>query len=137
MLTEDSMDEEFYKSPLTQEQKWLTEYHNNQNRSSQKNDSSSYSFSTDYSSELEEVYEQFAKYIQILVHYYYKFKIYLYLHRWLDGDAALNENGNKLDSRDEAILSFANSLLKRTLSESFVGVPLTEGSLSTAGTNKQ
>lgn len=58
------MDEEFYKSPLTQEQKWLNEY---QNRSSQKNDSSSYSFSTDYSSELEEVYEQFAKYLKILI----------------------------------------------------------------------
>lgn len=63
------MDEEFYKSPLTQEQKWLNEFHNNQNRSSQKNDSSSYSFSTDYSSELEEVYEQFAKYFKVLINY--------------------------------------------------------------------
>lgn len=38
-----------------------------------------------------------------------------------------------MDPRDEAVLRFANSLLKRTLSESFVGVPLTDGCVSSMG----
>lgn len=67
--------------------------------------------SSEFSSELEEVYEQFSK--------------------WLD-DPIIKENVEKLDPRDEAVLNFANSLLKRTLSESFVGVPLTEGCISSA-----
>lgn len=50
--------------------------------------------------------------------------------RWLDNEPLLKDKVKKLDSRDEAILSFANSLLKRTLSESFVGVSLTEGCVS-------
>lgn len=65
--------------------------------------------SSDYSSELEEVYEQFSK--------------------WLD-DPILKDNIKALDPRDEAVLNFASSLLKRTLSESFVGVPLTEGCIT-------
>lgn len=65
--------------------------------------------SSDFSSELEEVYEQFSK--------------------WLE-DPIIKENAEKLDPRDEAVLSFASSLLKRTLSESFVGVPLTDGCIS-------
>lgn len=65
--------------------------------------------SSEFSSELEEVYEQFSK--------------------WLE-DPIIKENVEKLDPRDEAVLSFANSLLKRTLSESFVGVPLTDGCIS-------
>lgn len=65
--------------------------------------------SSDFSSELEEVYEQFSK--------------------WLD-DPIIKENVEKLDPRDEAVLNFASSLLKRTLSESFVGVPLTDGCIS-------
>lgn len=65
--------------------------------------------SSEFSSELEEVYEQFSK--------------------WLD-DPILKENVDKLDPRDEAVLNFASSLLKRTLSESFVGVPLTDGCIS-------
>lgn len=32
--------------------------------------------------------------------------------------------------RDLAVIEFAGSLLKRTLSETFVGVPLTEGDIS-------
>ena len=40
------------------------------------------------------------------------------------------EKVRELDSRDEALLQFASSLLKRTLSESFVGVPITEDGLS-------
>lgn len=62
--------------------------------------------SSEFSSELEEVYEQFSK--------------------WLE-DPIMKENVEKLDPRDEAVLNFASSLLKRTLSESFVGVPLTDG----------
>lgn len=67
--------------------------------------------SSEFSSELEEVYEQFSK--------------------WLD-DPIIKENVGKLEPRDEAVLSFATSLLKRTLSESFVGVPLTDGCLTSA-----
>lgn len=60
VLTEE--DEDYHEGPMTQEQRWLNRFQRKQNgSSSHKNDSSSYSFSTDYSSELEEVYEQFAK----------------------------------------------------------------------------
>lgn len=65
--------------------------------------------SSEFSSELEEVYEQFSK--------------------WLD-DPIIKDNGKTLDARDEAVLTFASSLLKRTLSESFVGVPLTDGCIT-------
>lgn len=58
---------------------------------------------------MEEVYEQFSK--------------------WLD-DPILKDNVTNLDARDEAVLRFASTLLKRTLSESFVGVPLTDGCLA-------
>ncbi|KAH9634183.1 hypothetical protein HF086_001385 [Spodoptera exigua] len=64
--------------------------------------SSKYSFSTEYTSELEEVYEQF--------------------NQWLNDpivDAESGEHKNReLDSRDLAVIRFAGSLLKRTLSES-------------------
>lgn len=64
-----------------------------------------------FSSELEEVYEQFS--------------------RWLDDPILETDKGTKkqLDGRDLAVVRFAGSLLKRTLSESFAGVPvpLTEG----------
>lgn len=49
--------------------------------------------------------------------------------KWLD-DPILKDNIKSLDPRDEAVLNFASSLLKRTLSESFVGVPLTEGCIT-------
>lgn len=62
--------------------------------------------SSDFSSELEEIYEQFSK--------------------WLD-DPILKDNVKNLDARDETVLKFAGSLLKRTLSESYVGIPLTDG----------
>lgn len=71
----------------------------------------SFDATTELSSELEEVYEQFSK--------------------WLD-DPILKDNVKNLDSRDEAVLKFASSLLKRTLSESFVGVPLTDGCLASS-----
>lgn len=51
--------------------------------------------------------------------------------KWLD-DPIIKENVDRLDPRDEALLNFASSLLKRTLSESFVGVPLTDGCISSA-----
>ncbi|XP_046669036.1 uncharacterized protein LOC124359929 isoform X2 [Homalodisca vitripennis] len=67
--------------------------------------SSRYSFSTEYSSDLEGVYEQ--------------------LGRWLDeaGDS-IDGEADRQRLRDMAVVQFAGSLLKRTLSESFVGVPL-------------
>lgn len=49
--------------------------------------------------------------------------------RWLE-EPISSEKPKKLDARDEAVLRFANSLLKRTLSESFVGVPFSEDGLS-------
>nr|XP_049698791.1 uncharacterized protein LOC110371351 isoform X4 [Helicoverpa armigera] len=64
--------------------------------------SSKYSFSTEYTSELEEVYEQF--------------------NQWLNDPIVDSESGEhknrELDSRDLAVIRFAGSLLKRTLSES-------------------
>ncbi|CAH2068829.1 unnamed protein product, partial [Iphiclides podalirius] len=64
--------------------------------------SSKYSFSTEYTSELEEVYEQF--------------------NHWLNdpiGKNAIEDNKSReLDPRDMAVIRFAGSLLKRTLSES-------------------
>lgn len=62
-----------------------------------------------FSSELEEVYQQFSK--------------------WLANPIIETEKGTKreLDSRELAVVHFAGSLLKRTLSESFAGVPLSEG----------
>lgn len=74
---------------------------------------SKYSFgnSTEFSSELEEIYEQFSK--------------------WID-DPVIKDNVKELDPRDEAVLRFASSLLKRTLSESFVGIPLTDGYISSS-----
>lgn len=44
----------------------------------------------------------------------------------MHADDNANKSGRQLDTRDEAIVSFAQSLLKRTLSESFVGMPLTD-----------
>ncbi|XP_035895243.1 uncharacterized protein LOC118504633 isoform X1 [Anopheles stephensi] len=73
------------------------------------NESSKYSFDSDLGSELEEVYEKFAK--------------------WLE-EPISTDKPKKLDARDEAVLKFANSLLKRTLSESFVGIPFTEECLA-------
>uniref|UniRef100_A0A182PBB0 poly(ADP-ribose) glycohydrolase n=1 Tax=Anopheles epiroticus TaxID=199890 RepID=A0A182PBB0_9DIPT len=73
------------------------------------NESSKYSFDSDLGSELEEVYEKFAK--------------------WLE-EPISTDKPKKLDARDEAVLKFANSLLKRTLSESFVGIPFTEECLT-------
>ncbi|KOB75638.1 putative H23L24.5 [Operophtera brumata] len=69
--------------------------------------SSKYSFSTEYTSELEEVYEQF--------------------NQWLSDPIVDAESGEhktrELDSRDLAVIRFAGSLLKRTLSESMASGP--------------
>lgn len=69
-------------------------------------DSSKYSFDTE-ESELEEIYDQLAK--------------------WLADP--LDCKDRKLDSRDKAVLKFADSLLKRALSESFLGEPIDDSSL--------
>ncbi|KAL0895574.1 hypothetical protein ABMA27_011672 [Loxostege sticticalis] len=69
--------------------------------------SSKYSFSTEYTSELEEVYEQF--------------------NQWLNDPIVESGTGEhktrELDSRDLAVIRFAGSLLKRTLSESMACGP--------------
>lgn len=69
-------------------------------------DSSSYSFETE-ESELDEIYDQLAK--------------------WLADP--LDSKDRKLDSRDKAVLRFADSLLKRALSESFLGEQIDDGAL--------
>lgn len=61
---------------------------------------------SDFCSELEEVYEQLAK--------------------WLE-DPIVADESRELDARDRAVVRFAGSLLKRALSESFAGVPVQEG----------
>ncbi|KRT79940.1 hypothetical protein AMK59_6474, partial [Oryctes borbonicus] len=111
ILHEESLDENFLKDSLQQEQQWIDKFKSKQTNLSRKesNKSSDCSVSTEYSSELEEVYEQFSK--------------------WLQNPVIETEKGTKkeLDARDLAVVQFAGSLLKRTLSESFAGVPLTEG----------
>ncbi|KAI5714589.1 hypothetical protein M8J77_002142 [Diaphorina citri] len=66
----------------------------------QRGNSSKYSFSTDYTSDsLDEVYET--------------------LNKWLDESTTIAHN-----ERNLAVMQFASNLLKRTLSESFVGIPM-------------
>ncbi|CRK97424.1 CLUMA_CG010813, isoform A [Clunio marinus] len=69
-------------------------------------DSSKYSFDTE-ASELEEIYDQLAK--------------------WLNDP--LDNKERKLDERDKAVLKFADSLLKRALSESFIGEVIDDSTL--------
>lgn len=59
-------------------------------------------------------------------------EVYEQLSRWLDESMEeklplTSTNVQQQKIRDNTIIQFAGSLLKRTLSESFVGVPLTEG----------
>ncbi|GFG28940.1 hypothetical protein Cfor_00345 [Coptotermes formosanus] len=106
MLHEDSLDDQFLRESLQQEREWIDKFRNKRPGALSRLDtsnSSKFSFSTEYSSELEELYEQYS--------------------RWLDD---VDEN-RELDARDIAVVRFAGSLLKRTLSDSFAGVPLTEG----------
>ncbi|XP_060518862.1 uncharacterized protein LOC132697396 isoform X2 [Cylas formicarius] len=86
------------------EKQLVDKFDNNQSSLSRK--SSECSFTTEYSSELEEVYEQFT--------------------HWLENPILQIETGTKkqLDARELAVVRFAGSLLKRTLSESFAGVPV-------------
>ncbi|XP_043480627.1 uncharacterized protein LOC122510220 isoform X2 [Leptopilina heterotoma] len=113
VLRDETVDEEFLKVSLEAEQKWLGRFRQSQPAMFQKKDSSAssrYSFSTEYSSdfcsELEEVYEQLSK--------------------WLEEPGEADEN-REMDPRDQAVVRFAGSLLKRALSESFAGVPVQEG----------
>lgn len=39
----------------------------------------------------------------------------------------MTDENRELDARDQAVVRFAGSLLKRALSESFAGVPVQEG----------
>ncbi|XP_074031145.1 uncharacterized protein [Leptinotarsa decemlineata] len=123
-LQEDSLDESFLENSLQQEKQWIDKFKTKQTTLNRKesNKSSEYSFSTEYSSELEEVYEQFS--------------------RWLDNPLLEEtEKGVKreLDAREVAVVRFAGSILKRTLSESFVGipVPLTESCDPNSGNNEE
>ncbi|XP_078039058.1 uncharacterized protein LOC144471154 isoform X1 [Augochlora pura] len=112
VLRDETVDEEFLKESLEAEQKWLGRFRQNQSTLQRRDTSASsrYSFSTEYNSdfcsELEEVYEQLAK--------------------WLEDPIAADES-RELDARDRAVVRFAGSLLKRALSESFAGVPVQEG----------
>ncbi|XP_018336624.1 uncharacterized protein LOC108745068 isoform X2 [Agrilus planipennis] len=114
-LKEDSLDENFLNESLNQEKQWINKFKSKQSALSKKDSSKSseYSFSTDVSSELEEVYEQFS--------------------RWLDDPILETDSGTKrqLNGRELAVVQFAGSLLKRTLSETFAGVPLEEGENTT------
>ncbi|KAJ8687151.1 hypothetical protein QAD02_022945 [Eretmocerus hayati] len=125
VLKEETVDEEFLKESLEAELRWLGRFRQYQPALFQRKEagtSSKYSFSTEYSSdfcsELEEVYEQ--------------------LSRWLEepplspgiGQGGSSQQGfanRELDPRDRALMTFAGSLLKRALSESFAGVPVQEG----------
>ncbi|XP_076547457.1 uncharacterized protein LOC117608472 isoform X2 [Osmia lignaria lignaria] len=112
VLRDETVDEDFLKESLEAEQKWLGRFRQNQPMLQRRDTSASskYSFSTEYNSdfcsELEEVYEQLAK--------------------WLEDPIAADES-RELDARDKAVVRFAGSLLKRALSESFAGVPVQEG----------
>lgn len=66
-------------------------------------DSSKYSFDSE-NSEIDNIYDQLSK--------------------WLNDP--LDNRDRKLDARDKAVQKFADSLLKRALSESFLGEPIDE-----------
>ncbi|GAB0099238.1 Poly(ADP-ribose) glycohydrolase [Sergentomyia squamirostris] len=119
VLQADSVDDTFYDECLKYGDKMIrTDSVQNEKNGAlnlqDRRNSSKYSFSTELSSELEEVYEQFSKY-----------------GLWMEDP--VGEKERELDPRDAAVLKFASSLLKRTLSESFVGVPLTEGCVNSVG----
>nr|CAD7424041.1 unnamed protein product [Timema monikensis] len=108
MLQEDSLDEQFLKDSLQQEREWINNFRSKRPGALTRKDtgeSSKYSFSTDCSSELEELYDQYS--------------------RWLE-DAESPDSFRELDARDIAVVRFAGSLLKRTLSDSFAGISLTD-----------
>ncbi|OXU28965.1 hypothetical protein TSAR_015795 [Trichomalopsis sarcophagae] len=114
MLRDETVDEEFLKESLEAEQKWLGRFRQSQPAMMQRKEagaSSRYSFSTEYSSdfcsEMDEVYEQLSK--------------------WLEDPIVPSNETRELDARDKAVVTFAGSLLKRALSESFAGVPVQEG----------
>lgn len=128
---------------MDQEKEWLSSFRTKQKGPIQRkdtNESSKYSFSTELSSELEEVYEQLAKLVYNILELMISLNLInsdkFFSSRWLD-DPILCDKTRELDPRDKAVLRFASSLLKRTLSESFVGVPLTDGCVSSAGVSAE
>lgn len=63
-ILEDSLEEDMYRDSLQEEREWVERFKTKLNGPLQRKDtnrSSEYSFSTEFSSELEEVYEQFSK----------------------------------------------------------------------------
>lgn len=46
-----------------------------------------------------------------------------------------DDSKRELDARELAVVRFAGALLKRTLSESFAGVPLTDGCVNSTACN--
>lgn len=77
-------------------------------------DSSKYSFDSE-NSELDNIYDQ--------------------LDKWLNDP--LDSRDRKLDARDKAVLKIADSLLKRALSESFLGEPIDENILEDMATSTE
>jgi hypothetical protein len=55
--------------------------------------------------------------------------VYEQLGKWLDEEEILPANLETQAMREKAVMQFAGNLLKRTLSESFVGIPFNEGEL--------
>ena len=55
--------------------------------------------------------------------------VYEQLGKWLEEEEILPTNLETQAMREKAVMQFAGNLLKRTLSESFVGIPLNEGEL--------
>jgi hypothetical protein len=53
-------------------------------------------------------------------------EVYEQLSKWLEDPIVTDEN-RELDPRDRAVMRFADSLLKRALSESFAGVSVQDG----------
>ncbi|XP_063224061.1 uncharacterized protein LOC134531936 [Bacillus rossius redtenbacheri] len=104
MLRDDSLDGQMLQD--CQQQEWLGQCHGGRLARRDTSQSSQYSFSADYGSELEELYDQYS--------------------RWLEDAERPGGQRRELSAREAAVVRFAGSLLKRTLSESFAGVPVAE-----------
>ncbi|XP_046461885.1 uncharacterized protein LOC124208188 isoform X2 [Daphnia pulex] len=117
----DSHNEEdsFSGDGLEREKRWLDHFRERRgprsnsrsvpkDSSSSSKDSSRYSFSTEFSSELDELYDQFS--------------------HWLE-DPKSGESGQQ-NGRNAAVFRFAHGLLKRALSDSFASVALNIENLS-------
>ncbi|KZS02922.1 Uncharacterized protein APZ42_034343 [Daphnia magna] len=117
-LDSNNEEDSFSGDGLEREKRWLEHFRERRgprsarsglkDSSSSSKDSSRYSFSTEFSSELDELYDQFS--------------------HWLDdpnGGESVQQNG-----RNAAVFRFAHGLLKRALSDSFASVALSIENLS-------